>query len=354
MKIAFLGDIAVFENELLNNNWKQGLKEVRDVLKKYDLVIANLETPLTNRKRTMTCKGIHLKSSSKVIEILKYLNVGLVCLANNHICDFGKKGMNDTISLLERESINYFGVNNKTYSYDNGNNQLIFGGFCCYSTNGTNYIGKISKSGVNTLTKKNIIKILDLAKDNHKMCILSLHWGDEYSRYANDRQISLMHQLSKKYSFILHGHHAHAMQAVEKYDDSILAYNLGNFCFDDCTSPINKKIHIKQSDINKESFILDIEINNNIISCYKTIGILYDDYKIKIIDNSNKVLFLKKKLKECNEESYKNESQKMISEQKKENLSKHDIKWFLSKINYYSIGAKILSYKNKFLYKKSY
>lgn len=92
MKIAFLGDIAIFKNGMLKDEkWNIRLAKVREKLSQFDMVIANLEVPLTDCSKTRVCKGIHLKSDKEIIDILKYLNITGVCLANNHICDFGIK-----------------------------------------------------------------------------------------------------------------------------------------------------------------------------------------------------------------------------------------------------------------------
>ena len=56
----------------------------------------------------------------------------------------------------------------------------------------------------------------------------------------------------------------------------------------------------------------------------------------------------------CEKDDYKAMSREMIHNQKINNLGKRDIKWLMSKMNYYSIGAKILWYRNNRLYKNAY
>lgn len=58
MKIAFLGDIALIGKYDItkNPNVKDRLKELSAKLSEYDYVIGNLESPLTNKDKTLVCK----------------------------------------------------------------------------------------------------------------------------------------------------------------------------------------------------------------------------------------------------------------------------------------------------------
>ena len=68
-KVVLLGDFAAFDNGLLGRNWKQGLKSLKEYLMSFDLVIANLEVPITNIDRSYVPKGIHIKSDEKIVNI---------------------------------------------------------------------------------------------------------------------------------------------------------------------------------------------------------------------------------------------------------------------------------------------
>ena len=126
MKLALLGDIAVFEDGLLNTEYRENFREVSEYLANFDYVVANLEAPITDRKRTLVCKGMHLRTSSKIAELLKYLHVNAVCLSNNHTYDFGKAGIRDTQKTLESNDIAFFGVNGKTLDVNVANEKLKF------------------------------------------------------------------------------------------------------------------------------------------------------------------------------------------------------------------------------------
>lgn len=74
-------------------------------------VILNLEGPITNDKsHKIEKRGPNLKQEDIVIEVLKRLQVVGVCLSNNHIMDYGETGLEDTIRLLDSNSIAYAGA----------------------------------------------------------------------------------------------------------------------------------------------------------------------------------------------------------------------------------------------------
>jgi len=109
MKIAFLGDIALIGKYDITKNQKakNRLRILANKLKGYDYVVGNLESPLTEVNRTLVCKSMHLKSSIENIELLKYLNIDAVSLANNHLYDYGRSGLEETILVLDKNNIDW-------------------------------------------------------------------------------------------------------------------------------------------------------------------------------------------------------------------------------------------------------
>ena len=87
MKIALLGDIAFFGKNSIKKNSSlfNYYKDVKCYLADYDIVIANLETPFNDSSKPYGYKSAYIDSDIENVEILKYLGVSIVNLANNHI-----------------------------------------------------------------------------------------------------------------------------------------------------------------------------------------------------------------------------------------------------------------------------
>lgn len=343
IKIAFLGDIAFIGKYNLENNKNAKLRlgQLAKKLQEYDLVIANLESPLTEVNRSFICKSMHLKSPTINIELLKYLNIGVVSLANNHAYDYGKKGLNETIEILEANNIEYFGVDDKYIAKVIEGERINISGFCCYSTNACGYMK--NGKGINTLIPQSVYNQLEKDLKDDALSILSFHWGDEHTNFPRREHIEFSHELAQKYKAIIYGHHPHVMQGIEKVKDSLIAYSLGNFCFDDCTS-INGKLTVKLNDDNKQGYLLEVNINEGKIIRYNTVEIEDKHDEIVIVDNKNVVNQISNCLEEYKDkEGYDLRRKKQYMKTHNEKFGNKDLNWLINRLNYYSIGAVLKS-----------
>ena len=106
MKLIICGDvlpqecnIKQFENEdipsIVSNT-------VEERLKSADIVLCNLEGPLTESDNPIVKSGPCIKSSAASAAGLKKLGIKYVSLANNHIMDYGDEGLKSTIKALDQ------------------------------------------------------------------------------------------------------------------------------------------------------------------------------------------------------------------------------------------------------------
>jgi poly-gamma-glutamate synthesis protein (capsule biosynthesis protein) len=355
MRIALLGDIALVGKYDLEQNpkAKQRLEWLAAELSCYDYVVANLETPLTDKQKSLIPKSMHLRSSKLNVELLKFLNIKAVTLANNHIYDFGKNALLETIETLNRNCIEWFGLNGKNLVKQIAGERLSFSGYCCYSTNGVKYSADSHKFGINLLSLKNLNKQLAYDKTNNCMSVFSVHWGQEHTNYPNYEHIALARKISENNNVIIHGHHPHIIQGIEKIKDSVIAYSLGNCVFDDCES-INKSFKLKQNDENRKSFILDITIENSKITDFQTPGFYDNELKgianLEIESELNKIseIFLS----DIDPEDYETMRKSQYQHTIQEKFGKRDLKWLLTRLNYYSLGARFSSFFRTRKYRK--
>lgn len=283
IKIALLGDIALFGKfTVKNKNIKKYFSKVKDILSDFDYVIGNLETPLTNSNKKYGVKSAHIKSDKENIDILNFLGVNIVNLANNHIYDYGVSGYEDTKKILDQNNIKYFGIENKQLFLEKDGNKIALSGYCGYSTNGLGYYNDKTKKGVNILNGFEVEKNL---VENYKkgyLNIVSFHIGEEHINYPNYDHVLLARKLSEKVPYIFYGHHPHVIQGIEEFDNSLIAYSLGNFCFDDVYTNNSKEPLIKQSENNNSSIILSLTIENNKVIDKKIIPIYLGDNEMTI------------------------------------------------------------------------
>lgn len=239
LSIIGVGDIMLgtnypSSNYLPPNNGKKLLEDVNKILKAANLTFGNLEGTILNQ-------GATIKNCAKcyAFRMPEYLTTNLVTagfdvvsIANNHIRDFGQKGIANTIQVLKKQGINTAGVKqlpSVTFEKDG-----VTYGFAAFAPN----IGTIS---INDIPKaKQIVKQLAKTSD---IVIVSFHGGaegldhqhvpkkNEYFYGENRGNVhKFAHSLIDAGADIIFGHGPHVTRAIEVYKDRFIAYSLGNFC----------------------------------------------------------------------------------------------------------------------------
>lgn len=348
-----LGDVCITGKYEFTNDQERSeyFSDVSLFLSDHDYVIANLESPLTNREKTRTCKGLHLKSSIESVETLKALHINVVGLANNHIYDYGDTGFKDTLDTLNKNGIMHYGVSGRTLYFENSHSKIAMSGYCCYSTNPTN----CNSRGVNPLEPETVLKNIRQATKEGYLNIVSLHWGDENIHYPRTEHIAFARELADKTSIILHGSHPHVIQGIEEYGSSLLAYSLGNFITDDITSKAVRNLAIRQKPENKKSIVLTLDIQNNKLVNHQITSIIDDGMHLLVGDSAtleDLSLYSKKLLDDPKE--YHQFRQHELTCLSQASVRKKSFQWFLNRLNYYFIGAVLKGFVSKHKYQRCF
>jgi poly-gamma-glutamate synthesis protein (capsule biosynthesis protein) len=69
------------------------------------------------------------------------------------------------------------------------------------------------------------------ARQKADIVVVSFHWGQEGKTELRDYQTQLAHAAIDAGASAVLGHHPHILQAVERYQDGVILYSLGNFAF---------------------------------------------------------------------------------------------------------------------------
>lgn len=349
MRIALLGDIALIGryDRTQSPDVDCKLSSIRHLIKDCDFVIANLEAPLTNEKKTRSCKGVYLRSDERNIETLKHLGVTHVTLANNHIYDYGTKGKSDTVRVLNKNGIFVVGLNYGSELLVRGKDRAILDGFCCYSANGLRYGEK--KDNVKLLSKKSLETFLNTARETNCLPIASVHFGVEELHFPSFEHRMLFRLMSQNTRFVLHGNHPHAIQGIEHNNGSLLIYSHGNLCFDDCYITSIKGLVVEQTKPERESIVVIIEVTESELSSYEVYG--FSDYSSNGQERNEDV---EKRVKEYSDAFSLHPAEYCAIREKVVNnhsfQSGHSLKFYLRRLNCKYIGAFI----NGLIHEKKY
>ena len=194
---------------------------VSSILKKADITLVNLESPLVSNCE-LTNEGMIFCGDIKHGNGLSFAGVDIVSIANNHAGDQGDKGIQETINYLSVKGIDTIGTRKPLYITQNGQ---IFS-FLAYN-NIPPY-----PSYINHVNQNMYEEDIALANKNSDIVIVSFHWGEEYTAFPTTRQVQIAHKAIDAGADVVIGHHPHWIQPVEMYKDKPIFYSLGNFVFD--------------------------------------------------------------------------------------------------------------------------
>lgn len=239
LSLFFVGDVMLSRDIArkiqINGDQKFPFLSVAEHLSSADIAVGNLEGPISSRGKNQG-SIYSFRANPEVLEGIQYAGFDLFSLANNHIFDWGRDAIKDTMSILSSSSIYFSGVG-KNYEEANTPTVINKNGYSVAFLSLTNLYPKTlfatkDALGISEYDEVKILeRIITMRKENDVVVIL-LHWGDEYKTNSNDAQKKFGRELIDAGADIVVGHHPHVAQEIEKYKNGIIAYSLGNFVFD--------------------------------------------------------------------------------------------------------------------------
>ena len=210
-----------------------------------DLVIVNLETALTRSNRHVP-KGINYRMSPENVGCLTAAGIDACALANNHILDWGREGLDDTLAALAAAGIRATGAGRDLAAASaptilaTGTASRVLLIACAVADSGVppSWAAREDRSGVNLIALtddavETIARTLDAVRRPGDIAIVSVHWGPNWGYAIDSRQRSFAHGLIRRAGVsIVHGHSSHHPKGVEVFDGRLILYGCGDFLND--------------------------------------------------------------------------------------------------------------------------
>ena len=239
VRIAAVGDIMLGGTagpEMQKYGYDYPFERTQSLLKQAQIVFGNLEGPLTEGGATATPKKYVFRSPpDKVAPALARAGFNIVSLANNHSLDYGPQGLEDTRSALEKAGIQGVGAG-RNLAEARAPVYMVKGGatvaFLAYSlTFPEEFWAGPDKPGTAFGHEQDVRADVTAARQTADIVVVSFHWGQEGKTELRDYQVQLAHAAIDAGASAVLGHHPHILQAVERYQDGVILYSLGNFAF---------------------------------------------------------------------------------------------------------------------------
>lgn len=256
-----------------NNDWRWPFLKITEDLKEADLLFGNLEGVISDKGKKVG-SIYSFRADPKVIEGLTYAGFDILSLANNHMFDYQRIAIEDTMMRLQENGIDYVGAGfnaREAFSVKVKEIKNTKIGFLAYTNLGPEvWRAGENYSGIAWVSEDDIEEIkadIEKAKEEVDVLIVSFHSGEEYAKNPTPFQIFFSETLVKAGVNLVVGHHSHVVQKIEKYKNGWIAYSLGNFVFDQGFSDqtmrgLLLKILIEDKKI-KEIAPINIKINNS-------------------------------------------------------------------------------------------
>lgn len=224
--------------------WGDALRVLADVMPRFSIV--NLETSITTSDEFWPGKAVHYRMHPSNVDCLKPAGIDVCALANNHVLDFSRSGLLETIATLHGAGIQTAGagknleeaVRPARLALGEGAELLVFS--CGSESSGIPRQGAAGRShpGVYLVPDLSRASADEMARHvrSHKtpgdLALVSIHWGSNWGYEISGAQVAFAHRLVDGGVDLVHGHSSHHVRPVEVYEGKLILYGCGDLVTD--------------------------------------------------------------------------------------------------------------------------
>lgn len=224
--------------------WGDALGELARVAP--DVRIVNLETSVTRSEHRMP-KGINYRMHPDNVGCLVRAHIDCCMLANNHVLDFGKEGLVETLRTLHRAGLRTAGAGldatqaraAAVLPTRSGKRVLAVG--IGFESSGIppGWAASEHEPGVNLVDEPSaeaadrIGAELARIRQPSDLIVASVHWGSNWGFEIPESQRTFARALVDRARVdVVHGHSSHHPKGIEVYRGKLILYGCGDFLND--------------------------------------------------------------------------------------------------------------------------
>lgn len=207
--------------------------------------IVNLETSVTTSREADPDKGIHYRMHPGNVRCLTAAHIDCCVLANNHVLDWGRRGLEQTLRTLHAAGLKTAGAGGDDVQAAApaviavpGGRVLVYG--LAFASSGTprawgagqarpgvNWFADLSAQTVEAVCRP-------MRRDRHPgdLIIVSLHWGGNWGFEVRGSEREFAHRLIEAGVDLVHGHSSHHPRGIEVYRGKAILYGCGDLLND--------------------------------------------------------------------------------------------------------------------------
>lgn len=224
--------------------WGDALEEWR--ARRPAVRIANLESSITRHDRAWP-KGINYRMHPANVGVLGAAHIDCCVLANNHVLDWGREGLAQTLAVLRAARIATAGAGERLAAAQapaalplgEGRRLLVFAAATEDAGVPVEWAAEPTRAGVWRLddlaaaTAAQIGAAVARHKRTGDLVVFSLHWGGNWGYEVTPAQRAFAHALIDEAGVdLLYGHSSHHPKAIEVHHGHLILYGCGDFLND--------------------------------------------------------------------------------------------------------------------------
>ncbi|GHJ35687.1 CapA family protein [Streptomyces sp. TS71-3] len=210
--------------------------------------VVNLETSVTGSRDFAPDKGVHYRMSPANLPCLAAVRPDVTVLANNHVLDFGRRGLAETLDTLDAAGLRTAGAGRDAAGSRDpavvplpadgaGGRLLVFSFGLPSSGIPYGWAAGERRSGVDLAVAPaafgaSLAERVRAARRPGDIVVASVHWGGNWGYDVAPAEARLAHALVDAGVDIVHGHSSHHPRPLEVYHGRLVLYGCGDLVDD--------------------------------------------------------------------------------------------------------------------------
>jgi poly-gamma-glutamate capsule biosynthesis protein CapA/YwtB (metallophosphatase superfamily) len=211
-----------------------------------DARIVNLETSITTSDEFAPAKGVHYRMSPGNVAALGIVRPDVCVLANNHVLDFGRRGLLETLDVLAGSGLPVVGAGRSlreaaapaivpardggrviVFAFGTPSSGIPYGWAAAGHRAGVNVITPLTDAAADRLSAA-----ADRVRRPGDVVVVSVHWGTNWGYDVDVDQVRFAHRLIDGGVDVVHGHSSHHPRPIEAYRGKLILYGCGDLVDD--------------------------------------------------------------------------------------------------------------------------
>ncbi|MFB8272045.1 CapA family protein [Streptomyces sp. NPDC055955] len=246
----------------VDNDWPWGdlLEELRAEAQRAagpSAWVLNLETSVTRSDDFAPDKSVHYRMSPANLQCLAAARPDVCVLANNHVLDFGRDGLAETLESLGAAGLRTAGAGRDEAEAwrpaevalrppasaprttpDHGPRLLVFSVGLPSSGIPLDWAATPDRSGIalapapSPSAAADLVARIRTARRPGDLVVVSIHWGSNWGYRVPPDHIRFAHDLVDGGADLVHGHSSHHPRPLEVYRGRLILYGCGDLVDD--------------------------------------------------------------------------------------------------------------------------